>query len=82
MWLMFLVLNWVVRSFLFFLFCLLLAVIASQVYRAFHSLRGRRNRDRGIPCVECQRTAFPVAGFTTLYRSAICHCRFSGPEHW
>jgi hypothetical protein len=48
---------------------------------AYHFLKGRRNRDAGIPCVQCQRTAFPVGKETTHYRCWNCGCRFDGPEH-
>jgi hypothetical protein len=64
----------------------LLLVLASftiaVLHRAFHYLRGRRNRDRGIPCIECKRTAFPVEGTIKRYRCWGCGCRFEGPEHF
>ena len=45
-------------------------------------LRGRRGRDRGIPCVQCHRTAFPIEGTATHYRCWNCGSRFEGPEHF
>jgi DNA-directed RNA polymerase subunit RPC12/RpoP len=44
--------------------------------------RGRRNRERGIPCSECHKTAFPVEGTTTHYRCSNCGSQFEGPEHF
>jgi hypothetical protein len=64
---------------------LLLIVVSATiaiVHRGFHYLRGRRNQDTGIPCVQCQRVAFPVEGTTTRYRCWNCGCRFTGPEHF
>jgi hypothetical protein len=64
---------------------LLLFVVAALLavgYRTFHYLRGRRDRDAGIPCVQCRRTAFPVEGTTVRYRCWNCGCRFQGPEHF
>jgi hypothetical protein len=37
------------------------------LHRAFHYLRGSRDRDQGIPCVHCKRTAFPVEGSVRRY---------------
>jgi hypothetical protein len=45
-------------------------------------LRGRRNRERGVPCLECHKAAFPVEGTTNHYRCWNCGCRFEGPEHF
>jgi hypothetical protein len=45
-------------------------------------LRGRRNRDQGIPCVQCSRVAFPLEGSRTRYRCWNCGGRFDGPEHF
>jgi hypothetical protein len=74
-----LLLEWWLRA-------VILLVLASAtvaiVHRTYHYLRGRRNRDRGIPCAQCQRTAFPVEGTTKLYRCCVCGCRFEGPEHF
>jgi hypothetical protein len=60
----------------------LLSALAAIVHRAFHFLRGRRDRDAGIPCVQCKRVAFPVEGTTVRYRCWFCGCRFAGPEHF
>jgi hypothetical protein len=60
----------------------LTSAIVAIVHRTYHYLRGRRNRDRGIPCIQCQRMAFPVEGTTKQYRCWICGCRFEGPEHF
>jgi hypothetical protein len=60
----------------------LLWVIAAIIYRAFQYLRGRRNRERGIPCIQCKRKAFPVEGTTNHYRCGICGCRFEGSKHF
>jgi hypothetical protein len=45
-------------------------------------LGGRRNRERGVPCLQCHKTAFPVEGTTNHYRCWNCGCRFEGPEHF
>jgi hypothetical protein len=66
---------------LFVIFMTVVAVIAGLAYRAVGYLRGQRDRDRGIPCVACQRTAFPIEGTTKRYR-CICGCRFDGPLHF
>ena len=58
------------------------AVAAALLYRGYHYLRGRRDRDAGIPCVVCKRVAFPVEGTTVRYRCWNCGCRFDGPEHF
>jgi hypothetical protein len=60
----------------------LASAIAASIHRTYHYLRGRRNRDCGIPCIECKRTAFPVEGIPTRYRCWICGCRFEGAEHF
>jgi hypothetical protein len=60
----------------------LASVIYAIIYRSYHYLRGRRNRDDGIPCIECARTAFPMEGTTQRYRCWMCGCRFEGPEHF
>jgi hypothetical protein len=63
---------------------LLLAAAAglATVHRLYHLARGRRNRERGIPCLHCQRVAFPVEGTTARYRCWNCGSRFDGPEHF
>src|SRR5262249_46857945 len=58
------------------------SIVAALVYRIFHYLRGRRDRDHGLPCIRCERTAFPVEGVVTRYRCWNCDCRFDGPEHF
>jgi hypothetical protein len=58
------------------------SAIVGGAHRTYHYLRGRRNRDRGIPCIQCKRTAFPVEGTTKRYRCWLCGCRFEGPEHF
>jgi hypothetical protein len=60
----------------------LVSAIVASVDRTYHYFRGRRNHDRGIPCIQCQRTAFPLEGSVTRYRCGICGCRFEGPEHF
>jgi hypothetical protein len=71
--------KWAIR---FALFAVVVSVIAALVYRTYHFLRGRRNRNNGIPCIRCHRTAFPIEGLATRYRCGICQHRFQGPEHW
>jgi hypothetical protein len=58
------------------------SVTAGMLFRAYYYLRGRRNRDHGIPWIQCRRTAFPVEGTATRYRCCLCGCRFDGPEHF
>jgi hypothetical protein len=58
-----------------------LAVI-TFVHWVYHYLRGRRNRDQGIACLQCKATAFPVEGTTQRYRCWSCGSRFDGPEHF
>jgi hypothetical protein len=61
---------------------MVLAIIPMAVaYIVYCFLRGRRNRDQGILCIECERLAFPLEGSTTRYRCWNCHLRFDGPEH-
>jgi hypothetical protein len=60
---------------LFMLGCWFLSV-------AYPYLRGRRNRDQGIPCVEWGKAAFPLEGSPARYRCWNCGCRFDGPEHY
>jgi hypothetical protein len=69
----------VVRVFiLFFVAC----IAGGLIHHGYHWLRGRRDRDTGVPCVQCNRKAFPVEGTTKQYRCWICHCRFEGAEHF
>ena len=58
------------------------SIAAGVAYRGFHTLRGRHNRDDGIPCIQCKKTAFPLAKTTTRYCCWMCGCRFDGPEHF
>jgi hypothetical protein len=51
-------------------------------YRTYHYLRGRRNKEGGILCIQCKHTAFPVGRNTNRYRCWNCGCRFEGPEHF
>jgi hypothetical protein len=60
----------------------LVSATVAIVHRTYHYFRGRRNRDRGVPCIQCKRTAFPVQGTVARYRCGICGCRFEGPEHF
>ena len=62
--------------------CVLTVLGVGPLLGAIHYLRGRWNRDAGISCSQCQRTAFPIAGTTTRYRCWNCGCRFDGPEHF
>jgi hypothetical protein len=64
------------------LLVILVSVSVGFVYWAFHYLRGRRSHERGIRCIQCARTAFPIEGIIKRYRCGICHLRFDGPEHW
>jgi hypothetical protein len=59
-----------------------LSAIVAVIHRIYHLARGRRDREAGIRCVHCQRTAFPIDGTTTAYRCGICRSRFNGPEHF
>jgi hypothetical protein len=58
------------------------SVVVGIVYRTYHYLRGRRNLERGISCIQCKRIAFPVGRNTNRYRCWNCGCRFEGPEHF
>jgi hypothetical protein len=64
------------------LLLLLLTVGVALLYRTYHHLRGRRDRDRGLPCQQRGKTAFPMEGTTMRYRCWNCGCRFAGAEHW
>jgi hypothetical protein len=64
------------------LLLILVSAAVAILHRTYHYLRGRRNRDRGFPCVQCQRTAFPIEGTVRQYRCASCGLRFEGPEHF
>jgi hypothetical protein len=57
-----------------------IAVLAIAL-KAYHLLRGRRNRDQGIPCIRCRRRAFRVAGSPKRYRCWTCAPRFDAAEH-
>jgi hypothetical protein len=59
-----------------------LSATVALIHRIYHLARGRRDREAGIRCIHCQRTAFPIEGTTTSYRCGICRSRFSGPEHF
>ena len=77
--------RWLTRRLLLLFILLLLLVVcitAALLYKAFLYLRGRRNRDQGIPCIQCERRAFPIAGTAKRYRCWNCGCRFDGPEHF
>jgi hypothetical protein len=67
---------------LLFLVLIAVSTLAALVYQAFHYLRGRRDREQGLPCIRCERTAFPVGGTVTRYRCWNCGFRFDGPEHF
>jgi hypothetical protein len=72
-------LRWVLR----FLIPIVLGyIVIVTVYYVYAYLRGRRNRDQGLPCVHCQRTAFPLEGSRKRYRCWNCGLRFDGPEHF
>jgi hypothetical protein len=58
------------------------SIVAGLLLRGYHLLRGRRDRDTGLPCVYCRRTAFPVEGSTRRYRCWGCGSRFEGAEHF
>jgi hypothetical protein len=58
-----------------------LCILTGMVMALVNFLRGYRNRDAGIPCVRCQKRAFPLEGLTTRYRCLTCGNRFDGPGH-
>jgi hypothetical protein len=58
------------------------SVIGASLYHLCQLVRGRRNRDAGIPCIHCHRLAFPMEGSATRYRCWMCGSRFDGPEHF
>src|SRR5262249_24439080 len=70
--------RWFLRLFIPLVLGVLLLALATRVY---HFLRGRRNRDQGIPCIRGKRWAFPVAGSPKRYRCRSCDLRFKGAEH-
>jgi hypothetical protein len=61
------------------------AVAGSATYatvrRMYLIVRGAKNREAGIPCVHCGRTAFPIEGTGVRYRCWNCGNRFDGPRH-
>jgi hypothetical protein len=71
-------LRWFLRLFIALALGLLVLAIVLKVHGY---LRGRRNRDQGIPCVKCKRRAFPVEGSVKRYRCWSCGVRFTGAEH-
>jgi hypothetical protein len=46
-----------------------------RIRRFFRSVRRGRSVEKGIPCVQCKRLAFPIEG-TARYRCWSCGCRF------
>jgi hypothetical protein len=72
-------LKWYIRG---VLLVLLATVTVAVIHRGYHYLRGRRNHDQGVPCIQCQRKAFPIGEMTNRYRCRICGCRFEGPAHF
>ena len=59
-----------------------LAALGGFSRLSFLYLNGRRNRDAGLACVACNRTAFPIEGTITRYRCWNCSTRFEGPGHF
>ena len=51
----------------------------ARIRRFFRSLRRWWRKEDRIPCVQCNRLAFPIEG-TTRYRCWNCGCRFEDPE--
>jgi hypothetical protein len=50
----------------------------ARIRGLYRSLRKGR-RERGIPCVQCTKLAFPIEG-TNRYRCRSCGCRFEDSE--
>jgi len=75
----FLLARWWIRG---VILLVLLSAVAAIIHRTYHYVRGRRNRDAGIPCIQCKRLAFPVEGTVNRYHCWICGSRFDGPEHF
>jgi hypothetical protein len=51
----------------------------ARIRRFYCSLRKRWRNEKRIPCVQCNRLAFPIEG-TSRYRCWNCGCRFEDPE--
>jgi hypothetical protein len=58
------------------------SAIVAIVQRSYAVARGGRNRESGISCESCGRTAFPIAGTGTRYRCWNCGNRFDGQRHF
>src|SRR5262249_18888096 len=51
----------------------------ARIRRLYRYLRKSWSKEKRIPCVQCNRLAFPIEG-TTRYRCWNCGCRFDDPE--